>query len=133
MILDEDPHDVDPDHLFAAGMQKEVAAAFSQSRAFEIVRLPRSAEGGREATPEAPEPQVEVVARYADHDLLMSGWALGEERYLAGKPAMVNVHLGSGNIVLFGFRPQFRGQPRGTYKLLFNAIQRAATGPRPIM
>ncbi len=125
--------DVDPDHLFAAGMQKEVAAAFSRSRAFEIVRLPRSAEGGREATPEAPEPQVEVVARYADHDLLMSGWAMGEERYLAGKPAMVNVHLGSGNVVLFGFRPQFRGQPRGTYKLLFNAIQRAATGPRPIM
>jgi hypothetical protein len=125
--------DVDTDHAFAAGMQGQVAAAFSQSRAFDVVSLPRRAEGGREATPEAPAPAVEVVARYAREDLLMSGWAKGEERYIAGKPAMVNVHLGSGNVVLFGFRPQFRGQPRATYKLLFNAIQRGATGPRPVM
>ena len=34
---------VDTDHPFGAGMQGEVAAAFSQSRAFEIVRLPRMA------------------------------------------------------------------------------------------
>ena len=114
-------------------MQPQVAAAFSQSRAFELVTLPPGSEGGRENLPAAPAPAVEVVARYAQQDLLMSGWAMGEERYLAGEPAMVNVHLGSGNVVLFGFRPQFRGQPRGTYKLLFNAIQRAATGPRPVM
>ena len=125
--------DVMTDHPFGAGMQPQVAAAFSQSRAFEVVTLPRAAEGGREATPEAPAPPVEIVARYAKKDLLMSGWAMGEERYLAGEPAMVNVHLGSGNVVLFGFRPQFRGQPRGTYKLLFNAIQRAATTPKPVM
>ena len=68
-----------------------------------------------------------VIARYVKHDLLMSGWAMGEERYLAGRPAMVSVGLGSGRVVLFGFRPQFRGQPRGTYKLLFNAIYRATT------
>lgn len=125
--------DIVTDHPFGAGMQPQVAAAFSQSRAFEIVTLPRVVEGGRETTSEAPAPAVEVVARYAEKDLLMSGWAMGEERYLAGRPAMVNVHLGAGNVVLFGFRPQFRGQPRGTYKLLFNAIQRAATGPKPIM
>jgi hypothetical protein len=125
--------DVMTDHPLGAGMQPQVAAAFSQSRAFEVVTLPRAAEGGREATPEAPAPAVEVVARYAEEDLLMSGWAMGEERYLAGEPAMVNVRMGSGNVVLFGFRPQFRGQPRGTYKLLFNAIQRAATTPKPIM
>ena len=76
---------------------------------------------------------MEVVARYAEDDLLLSGWAMGEERHLAGAPAMVNVGLGDGNVVLFGFRPQFRGQPRGTYKLLFNAIQRAAAGARPAM
>ena len=68
---------------------------------------------------------MDVIASYAQEDLLMSGWATGEERYLAGKAAMVSVGLGSGRVVLFGFRPQFRGQPRGTYKLVFNAINRA--------
>lgn len=125
--------DVDTSHPLGAGMQGQVAAAFSQSRAFEIVTLARSAEGGRETTPEPPAPAVEVVARYADKDLLMSGWALGEDRHLAGAPAMVNVRLGAGNVVLFGFKPQFRGQPRGTYKLLFNAIQRAGVGARAVM
>jgi hypothetical protein len=28
--------------------------------------------------------------------------------------------------VLIGFRPLFRGQPRGTFKLVFNAIHAAA-------
>lgn len=125
--------DVDPGHPFAAGTQPQVAAAFSQSRAFEIVTVARAVEGGRETSPPAPAPAVEVVARYADKDLLMSGWANGEDRYLAGKPALVNVRLGTGNVVLFGFRPQFRGQPRGTYKLVFNAIQRSATGAKPVM
>ncbi len=124
--------DVSTGHPFAAGMQPQVAASFSQSRAFSVVRLPRRGEGGAEATPEAPEPPVDVVARYAREDLLMSGWAMGEERHIAGRPAMVSVEHGNGKVVLFGFRPQFRGQPRGTYKLLFNAIHRATTRERPV-
>lgn len=125
--------DVDTDNALAFGMKKEVAVSFSQSRAFQIVRLPRRGEGGAEPIPAADPPAVEVVVRYADHDLLVSGWAMGEDEYLAGKPAMVNVGLGRGNVVLFGFKPQFRGQPRGTYKLLFNAIQGAAVPTqRPI-
>ena len=119
--------EIDTNNPLAFGMQPEVAASFSQSRAFEIVRLPRAGEGGREPIPAAPAPSVDVVAQYADEDLLMSGWAMGEERYLAGQPALVSVGLGSGRVVLFGFRPQFRGQPRGTYKLVFNAIHRATT------
>jgi hypothetical protein len=119
--------DVDTDHPLSGGMQPQVAAFFSQGRAFEPVRLPRAGEGGREDIPEAEAPPVEVVSTYAHDDLLLSGWAMGEERHLAGRPALVNVGLGQGRVVLFGFRPQHRGQARGTYKLLFNAIQRATT------
>lgn len=110
------------DHPLAYGMQDTVAASFSQSRAFEIAKQSRRGEGGREDIKHAPEPPVEVVASYAKDDLLMSGWALGEKKYIGGKGAVVHVKHGDGHIILFGFRPQFRGQPRGTYKLIFNAI-----------
>ena len=116
---------VETDHPLAYGMQKEAAASFIRSRAFEVVRLDREGEGGKEDIPEAPAAPVEVVARYAAKDILMSGWALGEKKYIGGKAAMMRVRLGKGDIVLFGFRPQFRGQSRGTYKLLFNALLNA--------
>ena len=75
----------------------------------------------------AGEDGIEVVARYADSDPVLSGWALGEER-LGGRGALVRVPVGAGDVVLFGFRPQFRGQPRGTFRLIFNAIHGAAAG-----
>ena len=75
---------------------------------------------------EGSEPPVEVIARYAEDDVLMSGWALGAEDAIGSHAALVRVRVGDGAIVLFGFRPQFRGQPRGTYKLFFNALLEAA-------
>jgi hypothetical protein len=122
---------VDTDHPLAWGMRDEVAASFVRSRAFETVELAREREGGREETKPGPSIPVEVVATYAKKDLLMSGWALGEERTIGGKAALVRAKLGEGDVVLFAFRPQFRGQPRGTYKLIFNAIQGAARESRP--
>jgi hypothetical protein len=61
------------------------------------------------------------VARYVEGNPLRSGWLLGPQ-YIAGKSALVDVNLGKGRVVLFGFRPQHRGQPWGTFKLIFNSI-----------
>ena len=117
---------VDTNNPLAYGMMDEVAASFSRSRAFQTIKQRKSGEGGAEDIADAPEANVIEVATYADNDLLMSGWAMGEERYLKNKSAMMHIPHGSGDVVLFGFRPQFRGQPRGTYKLIFNSIYMGA-------
>ena len=103
--------DVMTNHPLAYGMQPQVAASFDNGRAFKVND---GAQG------------IEEVARYASKDLLMSGWAKGEDKYLANTSAMLNVNYGNGDLVLFGFGPQFRGQPRGTYKLIFNSIYMGA-------
>jgi hypothetical protein len=61
------------------------------------------------------------VAKYASSNLLASGWVSGEKAVL-GKDILLDVRHGKGRVVLFGFRPQFRGQSHGTFKLLLNAV-----------
>ena len=124
---------VDTAHPLAYGMQDTVATSFSRSRAFEIVKQEREGEGGQEDITKLPNPMVETIVHYAKNDLLMSGWALGEKKHIGGKSAMMRVKHGEGDIVLFGFRPQFRGQPRGTYKLIFNAIYSSTIDDLPVL
>ncbi len=63
-----------------------------------------------------------VVAAYAKAGSpLLSGYLLGE-KHLQGFGAAVDARLGEGHVVLIGFRPQWRGQPFGTFKVLFNAV-----------
>jgi hypothetical protein len=62
-----------------------------------------------------------VIAVYPERDLLLSGYLEGEKA-LQTKPVMVWVRAGKGQLVLFGFRPQFRGSTPATFKLVFNAL-----------
>ena len=104
--------DVDPSEPLAWGMPEESAAFFAHGLAFRT----------REAHEQGPlAAGVRAPARYAARQILLSGWALGAER-LAGQAAVLEVPVERGRVVLLGFRAQHRGQPHGTFKLLFNAL-----------
>jgi hypothetical protein len=62
-----------------------------------------------------------VLAKYADHGSpLLSGFLRGEE-YLQGYASALDVELGDGHVILLGARPQWRGQPFGNFRMVFNA------------
>jgi len=93
---------VETTHPIGYGLEHEMAAFFDSGPAFEV-------RGGK------------GVAFYPDFNPLMSGWIEGEER-IRRRGALWDVNLGKGHVILFGFKPQHRGQSHGTFKLLFNAI-----------
>lgn len=66
-------------------------------------------------------PGGEIVGTYVAADPLADGLLVGPQ-WLRNKGALVVQEVGRGRVVLMGFRPTFRGQSRGTYRLLFNAL-----------
>ncbi len=65
------------------------------------------------------------VAWYDRKQPLHSGWAWGQE-HLEGGVAIAEARVGKGSLILYGPEILFRGQPHGTFKLLFNGIFTAA-------
>ena len=95
---------IDTKHPIGHGLDSEMAIFFKSGPVFAAER------GG-----------AEVIATYPEFNPLMSGWLEGEKR-IRQKAALLDVLLGNGRVILFGFKPQHRGQSHGTFKLLFNAI-----------
>jgi hypothetical protein len=102
--------DVDNKSPFAGNLPTKLPAYFINSSAFAT-----TGDG------------VRVIARYANENVLMSGWLLGEDK-LRGQIALAEVTVGKGRIVLFAFRPQHRGQTWATLPLIWNVLSSAAAG-----
>ena len=93
---------VETTHPIGYGLDHQTTVFFKSGPVFEV-------RGGR------------AIAYYPNFNPLMSGWIEGEKR-IRQKGAALDVNLGKGHIVLFGFKPQHRAQSHGTFKFLFNAI-----------
>ncbi len=93
---------VESGNPLAHGLEPETAVWFESSPVFE-------------AGPGA------AVLRYPAANPLASGWLIGD-KHVHGRAALVEVPLGRGRVVLFGFRPQYRGQSWAAYIPLLNAI-----------
>ena len=98
--------DVDTTNPLSRGFNEQTPAYFINSSAYEI----------------SDASKVKSVAKYAEKDLLLSGWILGEQ-YAQGKTAIAEANFGKGKLVLFAFRPQHRGQTFVTFPFIFNALE----------
>jgi hypothetical protein len=115
--------ELDPMNPLTYGMPSETAGFFAFGGAYELIGSATvSSNGGSVATPTA-----KAVGRYAQKEVLMSGWLEGAP-LITGRAAVVEARAGAGRVVLFGIRPQHRGQAQATFRLLFNAIH--TTTPR---
>ncbi len=96
---------VDVSHPVMAGMPETSAVFVDGSPVFDLLE-------GFKGT---------VLAKYADSGTpLLSGYLIGE-KYLNGKAAALDVELDQGHVVLLGFRPEWRAQSFGTFRIVFNA------------
>ncbi len=100
------------------GLPDKVDVFFASSPAFRLL-------------PEAGAKRTRPVAWYASAEPLRSGWAWGQQ-YLNGAVAIAESDVGEGKVYLFGPEITFRGQPHGTFKFLFNAIQLAGAKERDL-
>jgi len=72
-----------------------------------------------------------ILAKYAkESDPLESGMIIHSD-VLKDKAAALEVTYGKGRILLYGFKPQHRGQAHGTYRYLFNALYQYDEVPMP--
>jgi hypothetical protein len=83
--------------------------------------LQQPAEEGPRPAASAVRPRVVLSFARNAADLLISGGLAGGEE-LTGSPALADVTLGKGHVVLFSFNPAWRSQTQGSYFFIFNAL-----------
>ena len=99
---------VDNSRPVAWGLNDQVDVFFDRSP---VLRLQPAAVGAG----------VTPLAWFDSDAPLRSGWAWGQH-HLNGGLAMAEAKVGNGNLFMFGPEITNRGQPHGTFKLLFNGI-----------
>jgi hypothetical protein len=99
---------VDNSNPLAYGMPEQVDVFFDNSPVFRL-------------KPEAALKGVKPVAWFSSDKPLRSGWAWGQ-KYLQDGVAVVEANVGKGKLFMFGPEIDFRAQPHGTFKFLFNGI-----------
>ncbi|MBT8386263.1 MAG: hypothetical protein KJO12_02535, partial [Ignavibacteria bacterium] len=97
-----------PENPVTYGMEEEIGVFFRGNPVF-TTSLPRFDMDRR------------VIATFPKEDILLSGYAENEHK-LKNKTAAVWIKKGNGQLVLFGFSPQFRGSTNVSFKLLFNSL-----------
>ena len=116
---------LDPSHPLSFGMQPDTAAFFAFSSVYAAASPAARAEAPRDPSPDTG---MKTVAHYGERDVLLSGWLEGES-IMAGRAAILDVPVGSGRVVMFGFPVQHRGQSHATFRLLFNALFTSPQAP----
>jgi hypothetical protein len=69
-----------------------------------------------------PQQRPRVVLRYGDASSLLVSGLLENGNEIAQRPAVVDVPLEKGHVVVFANNPMWRGETQGTYGFVFNAI-----------
>jgi hypothetical protein len=64
----------------------------------------------------------EVILRFNEEKSLLLDGLLDKGKSIAEHAIVVNAHLGTGSVLLFGNNPVYRGETLGDYALVFNAI-----------
>ncbi len=97
---------LDPSSSLCLGMPEETAVYLNNNVALQLKPYPQ---------------EIRETGFFDDHHLLLSGWAVGEDK-LYNQAALAEIPVGKGKAILYAFRPQHRGQTYGTFKLIFNAL-----------
>jgi hypothetical protein len=109
--------EVDNNHPIGYGMGATANVLSYGSPFFAFLDTDKQSRSGKKDV----DMSINVIARYPDGNPFMSGRLIGEH-LLHNKPALVEVGYGKGKIIMFGFRPQNRAQPHGTFLLFFNSL-----------